>query len=762
MTFFRNSSRICRLRFAVGVFLLALILSMGGFAAGWTAPHESARVLMISSYSPSFPTFDDQVAGIRSVFGPAFVSFDYEFMDSKRFGEAGDRETFRRMLTRKLDRLPPYDCLLAADDNALAFLLAWGDSLQPGVPVVFFGVNSPRLADRAEARQGYTGVLESISMAPTLELMTRLRPQARRLVALADGTPTGQADLATFLRQAPDFPDYQFEVLSLANMDFEGFGQRLQTLGNDCNLLLIAAYSDTTGRRVMFPKALETVLSHTDQTVFHLWKHGVGDGLLGGVVISHEEQSRQAALMVLRVLAGEPIDAIPLLRESPNQTVVDYEIMQRFGLDRRRLPADTVFLNRPDRLLDRYRTPLLIFMLFMVLLVGGLLALAQMNRRLRLAQNRLRESELRYTSLFSGTHTVMLLVDVEDGHIIEANRAAGQFYGYPRDKMLTLRLKDLAEAPMQEDSLKKQPTHFFSRHLLASGQVRDVEVHAAPIFIGEKLMLYAIVHDITKRRRAEKERTELARRLQHVAKLEAIGNLAGGIAHDFNNFLTVIHGHADLLASSPHLYPGLQDSVQSILRTVGTAGDLVRKILDFSRPSEEELQLLDPIPVVRDSLRMLRTMFPDNVHIQEEIPDQAGPILAHPTQISQIVMNLGTNALHAMEATGGTLTVRLENVQRQALTPGGHPLPGTQEFLCLEFADTGHGIPEHIRDEIFNPYFTTKEYGKGSGLGLAILHGLIRGYEGTIEVTSEEGQGSTFSVFLPTNRTFAADPVTYS
>ncbi len=448
MAVFRNSTRISRARCAGCVFLVALLLATGSFGTGRAAPRDSSRVLMISSYSPSFPTFEDQVTGIRSVFDPAFVSIDYEFMDSKRFGEAGDREAFRRMLIRKLDRLPPYDCLLAADDNALAFLLAWGDSLQPGVPVVFFGVNSPRLADRAEARQGYTGVLESISMAPTLELMTRLRPRARRLVALADGTPTGQADLATFLRQAPDFPDYRFEVLSLADMDFAEFGRRLQTLGNDCNLLLIAAYSDTTGRRLMFPEALETVLGHTDQAVFHLWKHGVGDGLLGGVVISHEEQSRQAAQMVLRVLAGEPIDTIPLLRESPNQTVVDYAIMQRFGLDRRHLPADTVFLNPPDRLLDRYRTPLLIFTLFMVLLVGGLLALAQMNRRLRLAQNRLRESELRYTSLFSGTHTVMLLVDVEDGHIIEANRAASQFYGYPRDKMLSLRIKELAESPM--------------------------------------------------------------------------------------------------------------------------------------------------------------------------------------------------------------------------------------------------------------------------------------------------------------------------
>ena len=337
------------------------------------------------------------------------------------------------MLAHKLAQLPPNDSFLAADDNALAFLLTRGDSLQPGVPAVFFGVNSVELANMAVSRPGFTGVLEAVSIAPTLELMTRLQPEATRLVALVDGTPSGQADLMTFKQQAPSFPDHDFEVLSLTSMDFDELGRRLEALGAESSLLLLSAYKDTTGRRVLFQEGLDIILDHALQPVFHLWQHGLGDGLLGGVVISHEEEARQAALMALRVLAGETAETIPFLRASRNQTVIDETVMQRFGLDHRDLPAGTILLNRSDNLLDRYRTPILIVMLCMVLLLGGILFLAQMNRRLRLAQDRLRESEMRYAGLFSGAHLVMLLVNARDGRIMEANQAAGRFTGaHPR------------------------------------------------------------------------------------------------------------------------------------------------------------------------------------------------------------------------------------------------------------------------------------------------------------------------------------------
>ena len=250
------------------------------------------------------------------------------------------------------------------------------------------------------------------------------------------------------------------------------------------------------------------------------------------------------------------------------------------------------------------------------------------------------------------------------------------------------------------------------------------------------------------RLREEEEKSALEAQLRQAQKMEAIGTLAGGIAHDFNNILAAILGYTELAKKKmiPESEP--DHCLAEVLKATYRAKDLVQQILAFSRKGEQEMKPMRIQSVVKEALKLLRASIPSSIEIQQRIASDCQPILADPTRIHQIILNLCTNASHAMEAKGGTLSVLLENTvlaedeaQAQGLAPG--------DYVLLVVSDTGHGMGKDVLARIFEPYFTTKEQGKGAGLGLAIVHGLVKDSGGSISVASAIGQGTTFRIFFP-------------
>ncbi len=267
--------------------------------------------------------------------------------------------------------------------------------------------------------------------------------------------------------------------------------------------------------------------------------------------------------------------------------------------------------------------------------------------------------------------------------------------------------------------------------------------------VGHALRLVGMLSDITERKKAEEEKETLERQLHHAQKMEAIGTLAGGIAHDFNNILGAILGYAELVQEDSPDGSILRKDIDQVVKASHRAKELVKQILAFSRQAETERILMQPAIIVMEAVKMLRSSLPATIDIQQNIDMNTGPILADPTQIHQIVMNLGTNAFHAMEGSNGTLSVSL---QRKALADGDivsdlHIKPG--DFVQLSIGDTGAGIAPEIWGKIFDPYFTTKEIGKGTGMGLSIIHGIVRSYGGSVSFHSRPGEGTVFQVLLP-------------
>ncbi len=261
--------------------------------------------------------------------------------------------------------------------------------------------------------------------------------------------------------------------------------------------------------------------------------------------------------------------------------------------------------------------------------------------------------------------------------------------------------------------------------------------------------MVGIVIDTTDRKESEAERERLELKLQQAQKMEAIGTLAGGIAHDFNNILGAILGYAQLTQMHTVNDQRVQGYVGNIFKASERAKGLVEQILTFTRQGKSQKVPSDIAVVLKEVVKLLRATIPSTIEITQKIPSNLGTVLADQTQIHQVLMNLCTNAAHAMEASGGELSVTLDDCVVDAGGEGADDDLAPGRYLKLAVKDTGTGMKKSVMDRIFDPYYTTKAVGEGTGMGLATVHGIVNDHGGRVFVDSVHGQGSVFSVYFP-------------
>ncbi|HSW30459.1 MAG TPA: PAS domain S-box protein [Longimicrobiales bacterium] len=337
-----------------------------------------------------------------------------------------------------------------------------------------------------------------------------------------------------------------------------------------------------------------------------------------------------------------------------------------------------------------------------------------------------------------------------DYRVVSANPAFARIFGHPLDDLHTLGSADLPPF----DASTGLAT--FEALLASEGQVefesvspqggRVVWVSGYPMGPDQFAL---VVTDVTEHRRAENQRSELEAHLRRAQKMEAIGTLAGGIAHDFNNILAAILGYGELAhedAGDPEL---ARAHVAEVLKAGRRAKDLVAQILAISRQGDQAWRPLRLVPIVKEALKLLRASIPTTIEIRTDLRQDAVTVIADATQIHQVLMNLCTNAFHALRARGGVLEVALgcETLGAEEVQLFPELAPGS--YAVLRVTDDGPGIDPALLSRIFEPYFTTKRQGEGTGLGLAMVHGILTAHGGAVRVESAPGRGSTFRVYLP-------------
>ena len=379
-------------------------------------------------------------------------------------------------------------------------------------------------------------------------------------------------------------------------------------------------------------------------------------------------------------------------------------------------------------------------------IVGAIESIRDISARLR--------AEGKYRGIFENA-VMGIFQSTPEGRIISANPAFAGLLGYESPEVVLNMVTDMARQvyvhPEQHSELlnlmNEQETiqgyelQFFRK----DRSVVWTNVNGRAVRDNSNKLLYyeGTIQDITDRKVLESQ-------LRQAKKMEAIGTLAGGIAHDFNNILSAIMGYTEIALTVPKIDDRLRRYLNQVYTAGGRAADLVKQILTFSRQSDQNPRPLRVSPIIKEVLKLLRASLPSTIQIHQNIQSEPDTVLADPKQFHQILMNLCTNAAHAMRETKGELKVSLVPVE---VKPGDslivhHDLTPDM-YLKLTVSDTGNGIAPDIMERIFDPFFTTKNVGEGTGMGLSVVHGIVKSYRGAITVKSEVGKGTKLHVYLP-------------
>jgi len=893
-------------------FLLFLLYFLGGTAALINASQEkqeNKRVLVVNSYHPGYTWSDDIMLGIQDVFGTqGNIKLIIEYLDTKRHFEKSYYREIKELFRYKY-RTTDIDLIITSDDNALDFVLSIRKELFPDIPLVFCGIDYIK-PERIANQEPVYGIEEADSTLSTIELILSIHPDIESIAFIVDETSTGKL-MIDKTKKIESTYNKKVHFNYIIGMSVEELKSTLKDIPDNTVIFYLSFIRDKNGKVFSIKDSMRLIAENANNPVYCSWGFQPTTGVLGGNILSGYKQGEISAKVARKLLDSNSVESIPATQQAPLIYKFDYQALDRFNIDKSRIPQNSIIYNKPFSFYEEYKTLILITIFIGFCLVVFIMLLSLNIERRKKAEGKLQkahdnldqkvkvrtadlmksnellneevierkqageellQSKDKLNRMFQFTDYMVCIADLNKGYFTKISPAFTKHLGWSEQEMLSKPILDFIhpdDVKKTADIIKKQMEkevdviQFENRYKTKKGDFRWFEWSANPV--PKEGITYSAAYDITERKEADEAlrisnerfltvldsidatiyvadmetyeilfmnkymidtfgknmtgeicwkafRTEsgpcpfctndqlidenrnptdvcvwhdknpitdkwyinhdraikwmdgrlvrlqiatdisdikrMEEELLQAQKMEAIGTLAGGIAHDFNNILFPLVGYAEMLKEDLPAGHPFQENADTMLSSALRARDLVQQILTFSRKSELEIKPLKLQAVINEAIKLIRPSIPTTIEIHQNIDSDCGAVNGDPTKLHQIVMNLATNAYHAMEEEGGKLTIALDQVYiKQDSTENTGLLPGT--YACLTVADNGIGIGKDVIDKIFDPYFTTKEQGKGTGLGLSVVHGIVKECNGDIRIHSEPGKGTDIHVYIP-------------
>jgi len=762
---------------------------------------QQKNVLLLHADNPLLPAnimMDHKFNTILKLTNPRPVALYSEYLEIVRFrSEIIEKKTLD-LLKEKYSKLN-LDLIIITDDQSWDFMIVHGKDVFPETSIVFCGITVGKI-DVNTLKPNVTGNFKRLDVESNFENILHIQPNTTEIYVIV-GTSEQDAFYETFACNAAIEYEKKVKITFVKGLSIEDTQKKISNLPDGTAVFYIAMYQDGTGM-TFNPRDALTLLNKTANVPIYAPSDTyLGHGMVGGNLLSFADFSENAAEIALQVLNGKSPAEIPAV-VSPNKNYFDFKEMQRWGIHEKNLPQGSILINKQPGLWDLYRWQIISAI---SIVISGLLLIiyltfqihskrkaraevlklnfklentnqmleADIAERIQ-AEQSLAENEARLRILLQTIPDLIWLKDVE-GVYLFCNPMFERLYGASETDIV---------GKTDYDFVDKEQADFFRMNdgrAMAAGKPSSNEewltfadndyrglfdTIKTPMWNsdGKLIGVLGIAHDITRRKRDEEEKVKLKAQLQQAQKMEAIGSLAGGIAHDLNNILFPISGLSEMLLDDIPPDNPAHESMEQIYKSAQRGSDLVKQILAFSRQSNPRKLPIRIQPILKEVLKLARATIPRKIEITSHIQANCGMVSADPTQVHQIMMNLITNAYHAVEQAGGTIHIALketdmrffdekEEVPFHAMPPDGTsgcPLRLlTDKYACITLSDTGTGMDQTLINRIFEPYFTTKEQGKGTGLGLSVVHGIIKEHGGDIRVYSEVGKGTVFHAYLP-------------
>ena len=715
----------------ITLLFLAVLLFIPFTNGAYGQESHKRHVLVLNSYHSGLSWTDDTVKGIESALKDVArdVELHLEFMDTKRF--LGDRYFEKLYETYRLKYGTFHlNMVIAADNDALDFALKYHEELFPETPVVFCGINNFK-SSMTEGNGYFTGVVEETDVKSTIEIALKLHPQTERIVVVNDWTTTGIAMKNEILEVAPHFKS-SLEFVFLDNLDMTELQARIRNLPAKTIILMTVFNYDKTGRFFTYEESLALLYPHAKAPIYSVWDFYLGGGIVGGMLTSAFQQGKTAGEIALRILGGDDIAKIPVVRKSPNRYMFDHKEMVRFALRQSALPEDAIVVNLPDTLYSRYRTFILLStatFLFLSIVIFVLLRNISSRKRIEKA---LRESKEKYRDLYDNAPDMYHSVD-NDGIIIECNETEARIFGCGKEeiigKPITAFLTDQSRMIHEKDfpALKKMKSiQGLEREFVR----KDGTTFTASLNVffesdknGGLVKTKTIGRDITEQKRVEEElrrsQEELRNLSAHIesTREEERGHIAREIHDELGGKLSKLKLDISWLQSR------LPEDKSSLVEKTGKMSDLVDATIDSIQRISSELR-----PGVLDYLGLSAA-----IHWQTgEFRDRAGIecIISIVPEDVVLDQDLSIAIFRIFQET-------LRNVVRHAGASRVEiDLLETEGAITLQVKDNGKGITE---GQISDP----------ASFGLMGIRERARFLGGSVRINGIPGRGTSVTVNIP-------------